>query len=101
MTIVRDPVQVQLDSLGVRLKEPRLQRGWTMSLAGKTYDLEPGDAAHFGSRLPHRLIARGSHPAEVILVASPFSETGSVTPISLKQKRAIPTMTSVRQTDRR
>lgn len=218
MTIVRDPVQVQLDSFGVRLKELRLQRGWTLqelaeqsglsktfisrlesgdrqasiaavlslarifgvslasmfesqvatepclivraseavsksangltytplsnaerffnlqpirlsvsparkgnehfhhegeewiyllsgrltlSLAGKTYDLEPGDAAHFDSRLPHRLMARGPHDAEVILVASPFSETGSVTPISLKQKRAIPTMTSARQTDRR
>jgi transcriptional regulator with XRE-family HTH domain len=70
----------------------------TLSLAGKTYDLEPGDAAHFDSRLPHRLMARGPHDAEVILVASPFSETGSVTPLSLKQKRAIPTMTSARQT---
>src|ERR1019366_3453027 len=28
----------------------------TLSLAGKTYDLNPGDAAHFDSRLPHRLI---------------------------------------------
>jgi transcriptional regulator with XRE-family HTH domain len=63
-----------------------------LSLAEKTYDLEAGDAAHFDSRLPHRLIARGSRDAEVLLVASPFSETGSVTPVSLKQKRAIPTM---------
>jgi transcriptional regulator with XRE-family HTH domain len=207
MTIVRDPVQIQLDSFGVRLKELRLQRGWTLqeladqsglsktfvsrletgdrqasiaavltlarifgvslasmfesqlatepclivrraeavsksangltytplssadrffnlqpiklsvsptrkgnehfhhegeewiyilsgrltlSLAGKTYDLEPGDAAHFDSRLPHRLIARGPHDAEVLLVASPFSETGSAAPIFAKQKRAIP-----------
>jgi transcriptional regulator with XRE-family HTH domain len=209
MTIVRDPVQVQLDSFGVRLKELRLQRGWTLqelaeqsslsktfisrlesgdrqasiaavltlarifgvslasmfesqvatepclivrakeavsksangltytplsnaqrffnlqpirlsvspsrkgnehfhhegeewiyvlsgrltlSLSGKTYDLEPGDAAHFDSRLPHRLMARGAHDAEVLLVASPFSETGSVAPTSMKQKRAIPAM---------
>jgi transcriptional regulator with XRE-family HTH domain len=210
MTIVRDPIQVQLDSFGVRLKELRLQRGWTLqqlaeqsglsktfisrlesgdrqasisavltlarvfgvslasmfesqiaeepclivraseavsksangltytplsnaerffnlqpirlsvspsrkgnehfhhegeewiyllsgrltlSLAGKTYDLEPGDAVHFDSRLPHRLIATGTQDAEVLLVASPFSETGSVAPVSLKQRRAIPTMT--------
>ena len=32
----------------------------TLSLAGKTYDLAPGDAAHFDSRLPHRLIAAGA-----------------------------------------
>jgi transcriptional regulator with XRE-family HTH domain len=64
----------------------------TLSMAGKTYDLEPGDAAHFDSRLPHRLIARGTQDAEVILVASPFAETGSVPPISVRQKRAIPSM---------
>jgi transcriptional regulator with XRE-family HTH domain len=63
----------------------------TLSLAGKTYDLEPGDAAHFDSRLPHRLIARGPHEAEVLLVATPFSDTASKPPFSLKQKRAIPT----------
>lgn len=65
----------------------------TLSLAGKTYDLEPGDAAHFDSRLPHRLIARGTKDAEVILVASPFAETGSVPPVSVREKRAIPSMT--------
>jgi transcriptional regulator with XRE-family HTH domain len=43
----------------------------TLSLAGKTYDLEPGDAAHFESRLPHRLMARGDHDAEVLVVAAP------------------------------
>jgi transcriptional regulator with XRE-family HTH domain len=64
----------------------------TLSLAGKTYDLEPGDAAHFDSRLPHRLIARGSQDVDVLLVASPFAETGSVAPVALKQKRAIPPM---------
>jgi transcriptional regulator with XRE-family HTH domain len=43
----------------------------TLSLADKTYDLEPGDAAHFESRLPHRLIARGNRDVEVLLVAAP------------------------------
>jgi transcriptional regulator with XRE-family HTH domain len=62
----------------------------TLSLAGKTYELEPGDAAHFDSRLPHRLIARGPHEAEVLLVASPFSDAGRPAPVALKQKRAIP-----------
>jgi transcriptional regulator with XRE-family HTH domain len=45
----------------------------TLSLAGKTYELAPGDAAHFDSRLPHRLIAPGPEDAEVLLVASPVS----------------------------
>ena len=61
----------------------------TLSLAGKTYELEPGDAAHFDSKLPHRLIARGSQEAEVILVASPLSDAGRA-PAPSKQKRAIP-----------
>lgn len=43
----------------------------TLSIVGKTYDLEPGDAAHFESRLPHRLIARGGCEAEVLVVAAP------------------------------
>jgi quercetin dioxygenase-like cupin family protein len=43
----------------------------TISLLGKTFDLEPGDAAHFESRLPHRLIARGGREAEVLVVAAP------------------------------
>jgi transcriptional regulator with XRE-family HTH domain len=42
----------------------------TLSFAGKTYDLEEGDAAHFESRLPHRLIARGGRDAEVLVVAA-------------------------------
>ncbi len=66
----------------------------TLSLAGKTYDLKPGDAAHFDSRLPHRLIAKGGQEAEVLLVACPFSETGSIAPTVLKPRRAIPTMTA-------
>src|SRR5271170_6174020 len=64
----------------------------TLSLAGKTYDLEPGDAAHFDSRQPHRLIARGTQDAEVILVASPFPESDRRRPALADQKRAIPAM---------
>lgn len=41
----------------------------------KQYDLEPGDAAHFDSRLPHRLDAGGGHDAEVILVACTIPTT--------------------------
>ena len=52
----------------------------TLSLAGKTYELEPGDAAHFDSRLPHRLIARGAQDAEVLLVASPVSNPSTTVP---------------------
>jgi transcriptional regulator with XRE-family HTH domain len=61
----------------------------TLSLAGRTYDLEPGDAAHFESRLPHRLIARGGRDAEVLVVASPVSSS-PVNPNLLNQHRAIP-----------
>jgi transcriptional regulator with XRE-family HTH domain len=64
----------------------------TLSLAGKTYDLEPGDAAHFDSRLPHRLTVRGTQDAEVLLVASPFSESERRRPSFTEQKRAIPAM---------
>jgi len=64
----------------------------TLSLAGKTYDLEPGDAAHFDSRQPHRLIARGTQDAEVLLVASPFSDSERRRPNLSEQKRAIPAM---------
>ena len=31
----------------------------TLSLAGEKYDLAAGDAVHFDSRLPHRVMARG------------------------------------------
>jgi transcriptional regulator with XRE-family HTH domain len=64
----------------------------TLSLSGKSYDLEPGDAAHFDSRQPHRLIARGPADAEVLLVASPFSESERRRPPLTDQKRAIPAM---------
>jgi transcriptional regulator with XRE-family HTH domain len=62
----------------------------TLSLAGKTYDLEPGDAAHFDSRLPHRLIARGNCDAEVLLVASPVAAASGTALPSVSQRRAIP-----------
>jgi quercetin dioxygenase-like cupin family protein len=45
----------------------------TLSLAGHTYDLGEGDAVHFDSRLPHRVIARGNADAEVLLIASPLA----------------------------
>jgi len=64
----------------------------TLSLAGKTYDLDAGDAAHFDSRRPHRLIARGSQNAEVLLVASPHSGPDRRGPGPLDQKRAIPAL---------
>jgi transcriptional regulator with XRE-family HTH domain len=59
----------------------------TLSFIGKTYDLEEGDAAHFDSRLPHRLIARGGHEAEVLVVAAP-NWSGQKNP-DLKERRAI------------
>ncbi len=65
----------------------------SLSLAGKIYDLEPGDAAHFDSRLPHRLIARGPGEAEVLLVASPVaspSPNGMMMQPLAAQNRAIP-----------
>jgi transcriptional regulator with XRE-family HTH domain len=64
----------------------------TLSLAGRTYDLAAGDAAHFDSRLPHRLIARGARDAEVLLVACPISGPGQATYAGVRQHRAIPTM---------
>jgi len=67
----------------------------TLSLAGKAYDLERGDAAHFDSRLQHRLIARGSRDAEVLVVASPLSGSLPVTNPGIRQHRAIPAMGQV------
>lgn len=61
----------------------------TLSLAGKTYDLGAGDAAHFDSRLPHRLIARGRSDAEVLLVASPVSSSAPTSLPHVSQRRAI------------
>jgi transcriptional regulator with XRE-family HTH domain len=62
----------------------------TLSLAGKTYDLMPGDAAHFDSRLPHRLIAKGKKDAEVLLVASPVGNSSQMMLPAYSQHRAIP-----------
>ena len=62
----------------------------TLSLAGKTYDLAPGDAAHFDSRRPHRLIAKGKKDAEVLLVASPLGNSSQMTLPAINQHRAIP-----------
>jgi transcriptional regulator with XRE-family HTH domain len=65
----------------------------TLSLAGRTYDLEEGDAAHFDSRLPHRLIARGGADVELLLVASPVSKnTGVVASMATRDSRAIPNL---------
>lgn len=64
----------------------------TVSLAGKTYDLAPGDAVHFDSRLPHRLIATGSADAELLIVASPLSQSSPVSRSSSRERRAIPRM---------
>lgn len=61
-----------------------------LSLAGNTYNLGPGDAAHFESRLPHRLIAPGPEDAEVLLVASPDSNPGHQS--VFQEHRAIPDM---------
>jgi len=60
----------------------------TLSLLGKTYDLDEGDSAHFESRFPHRLIARGGREAEVLVVAAP-SWNGPSAP-GTNNRRAIP-----------
>lgn len=60
----------------------------TLSLAGQAHDLEPGDAAHFDSRLPHRLIARDNRDVEVLVVAGPVL-TPPANP-HINQHRAIP-----------
>jgi transcriptional regulator with XRE-family HTH domain len=60
----------------------------TLSIAGSTYDLEEGDAAHFESRLPHRLIARSGREAEVLVVAAP--RWGASPPALSRERRSIP-----------
>jgi transcriptional regulator with XRE-family HTH domain len=50
------------------------------SVDGTLHLLEPGDSAHFDSRLPHRLTALGDQDAKVILVACPI-------PVSLNSAR--------------
>lgn len=66
----------------------------TLSLGGRTYELESGDAAHFDSRLPHRLIARGTRDAEVLLVASPVSGPVPLVRQAAREYRAIPAPTA-------
>jgi quercetin dioxygenase-like cupin family protein len=63
----------------------------SLSLAGEIYELSAGDAVHFDSRQPHRVIARGKKAPEILLVASPLSlERRSASTLSLGQaKRAI------------
>jgi len=61
----------------------------TLSLAGQRYDLSPGDAAHFDSRQPHRLIATGNADAEVLLVASPLADSGPIALATVRERRAI------------
>lgn len=41
-----------------------------LQLEGGAHDLQPGDAAHFDARKPHRLVALGGRDAEVIVVAA-------------------------------
>lgn len=60
----------------------------TLSFLGKTYDLEEGDAAHFESHVPHRLVARGGREAEVLIVAAPNWNT-AVKP-GFEKQRALP-----------
>ena len=64
----------------------------TLSLAGKTYDLEPGDAAHFDSRLPHRLIARGKGTRKFCWWLRRFGSPGQTMLPAASQHRAIPPM---------
>lgn len=67
----------------------------TLSLAGEKYDLDAGDAIHFDSRLPHRVLARGKTPPEILLVASPLTlerRVNSSTFLASHSLRAIPAM---------
>lgn len=65
----------------------------TLSLADEKYDLDPGDAVHFDSRLPHRVLARGKTAPEILLVASPLTLERRVAASTFspsKVRRAIP-----------
>ncbi|HTQ32182.1 MAG TPA: XRE family transcriptional regulator [Opitutaceae bacterium] len=61
----------------------------TVSIAGDSYDLEPGDSAHFDSRLPHRLIARDGGEVKVLLVAAPPSARTGV-PVRPPRRPGLP-----------
>ena len=73
----------------------------TLSLAGNTYDLETGDAAHFDSRLPHRLIARGNTDPEVLVVASPISQPAPDGRRPSRDIRAVPSLELMDRQSRR
>jgi transcriptional regulator with XRE-family HTH domain len=65
----------------------------TLSLAGQTHDLDAGDAVHFDSRFPHRIMARGQVAPEILLVASPLEmerRRAGIGRLPGKTKRAIP-----------
>ena len=65
----------------------------TLSLAGEKYDLDAGDAVHFDSRLPHRVLPRSTTAPEILLVASPLAlerKVAGQTFLASSAKRAIP-----------
>lgn len=45
----------------------------SLSLGGRDEVLDPGDAAQFDARIPHRLAAAGASDAELLLVAAPVA----------------------------
>jgi len=63
-----------------------------ITVAGTDHELEPGDAAHFDSRQPHRLTALGNKDAEVIVVACPLPESSAPpqgSSMRIRHRRAI------------
>ena len=61
-----------------------------LAIGDQTHELAVGDAAHFDSRLPHRLTAIGNADAEVLVVACPLPEPSGPEPgRRVRQKRAI------------
>jgi uncharacterized cupin superfamily protein len=51
--------------------------GLNLIFEDERHSLQPGDAAHFDARTPHRLAALGKRDAVVLLVASSISATHS------------------------
>ena len=49
--------------------------GLNLIFENERHSLQPGDAAHFDARTPHRLAALGKHDAVVLLVSSSVSAT--------------------------
>lgn len=60
-----------------------------LSLDGQTYELAPGDAAHFDARRPHRLIACGRRDAELLLVAAPMISAAAAVRPALPQNHSL------------